>query len=190
MPPLRKRSSRKIADNPPQSEIPMENHKHEKSEYELAREERIRENRERMGKLGIFDISDSLKLKRTNPSSRPAASKNPKSLNPSRRSTRFFHFHPQNSIFHYIYHNPTIHFFSLVFRLQNVSPVHYTEEAINKRIYWKKRVKKTRPKLLPDSSYTWWKYGRKQLKGSIRYVVCILHTSRLFGKTPLLAYSL
>jgi len=154
----------------------MEDHKLKKSEYELRREERIRENRERMGKLGILDISLSLKLKpnpNPNPSSRPTASKNPKSLNnPSRRSTRFFHFHPQNSIFYCSYHNPTIH--SLVFRLQNVAPIQYTEEAINKRIYGKKRVKKTRPKLLPEG-YTWRKYGRKVIKGLIRYRMYFTH---------------
>lgn len=71
---------------------------------------------------------------------------------------------------------PTIlFFFSLVFRLQNVAPIRYTEEAINKRIYWKKKVKKTPSKLMPDS-YTWLKYDRKQIKGSIRYL-CILQTS-------------
>lgn len=141
MPTLRKRSRREIVENPPQSEIeiPMKDHKNKKSEYELTREERIRENRERMGKFGLFDISLSLK---PNPPSRPTTSKNPKSpvsLNPSQRSTR----------------------------LQNVAPIHYTEEAINKRIYGKKKVKKTPSKLMPDS-YTWWKYGRKQIKGSIR----------------------
>lgn len=113
MPTLRKRSRREIVENPPQSEIeiPMKDHKNKKSEYELSREERIRENRERMGKLGLFDISLSLK---PNPPSRPTASKKPKSpvsLKPSRRSTRFFHFHPQNSIFDYIYHNPNYSFF-------------------------------------------------------------------------------
>jgi len=103
MPPLQKRNRTEI-DNP-QPAITMNNHQHKISEYELSREERIRENRERMGKLGILDISLSLKLK-PNPPSRRTPSKNPKSpisLNPSgpsRRSSRFFRFCPKNSIFH------------------------------------------------------------------------------------------
>ncbi|GAU17416.1 hypothetical protein TSUD_232930 [Trifolium subterraneum] len=90
MPPLGKRTRREI-ENPLQPVIAMDNHQSKMSEYELSREERIRENRERMGKLGIFDISLSLKLK-PNPSSRrtPSNAKSPISLNPpapSRRSS-------------------------------------------------------------------------------------------------------
>ncbi|XP_057449474.1 uncharacterized protein LOC130740792 [Lotus japonicus] len=85
---------------------PSSNHDHHTiSQYELCREQRIRENRERMGKLGIFDLSLKLKThnppssRRTTPSS---ANKTPPSLHPSgptRRSSR----------------------------LQNVAPVSYSE---------------------------------------------------------------
>lgn len=91
----------------PQTMSEMKHHQHKMSQYEISREERIRENRERMGKLGIFDISLSLKLKpKTTPSRRNQSNpKSPLSLNPSgptRRSSRFFHFpllRPKNSIF-------------------------------------------------------------------------------------------
>jgi hypothetical protein len=96
MPPLGKRTRREI-DNPPQPVvIAMDNHQSKMSEYEISREERIRENRERMEKLGIFDISLSLKLKPNPPSRRtPSNPKSPISINPSapsRRSSRFFNF--------------------------------------------------------------------------------------------------
>ncbi|XP_045815401.1 cell division cycle-associated protein 7 [Trifolium pratense] len=107
MPPLGKRRRREI-DNPPQPVIAMDNHQSKKSEYELAREERIRENRERMGKFGIFDLSLSLKLKPNPPSRRtPSNAKSPISIippAPSRRSSR----------------------------LQNVAPISYSEVPVKK----------------------------------------------------------
>ncbi|WVZ10870.1 hypothetical protein V8G54_015400 [Vigna mungo] len=85
------------------------------SDYELTREKRIRENRERMGKLGIFDLSLSLKLHNNNnkphrTTSRSYSSikpKTPPTLKPSaptRRSSR----------------------------LQNVTPVSYAEVPAKK----------------------------------------------------------
>lgn len=81
---------------------------HKISDYELSREQRIRENRERMGKLGIFDLSLNLKLNTTIANKKSSRSnsnykpKTPPSLKPSapvRRSSR----------------------------LQNVTPVSYSE---------------------------------------------------------------
>ncbi|KAE9613016.1 hypothetical protein Lal_00027489 [Lupinus albus] len=79
----------------------VETHKNKMSDYELSREKRIRENRERMGKLGLMDLSLNLKAQtkthipqkrnRFNP-------KTPPSLPPRRSS-----------------------------RLQNASPVSYCE---------------------------------------------------------------
>ncbi|AES94795.2 putative Zinc-finger domain of monoamine-oxidase A repressor R1 [Medicago truncatula] len=115
MPPLQKRNRTEI-DNP-QPAITMNNHQHKISEYELSREERIRENHERMGKLGILDISLSLKLK-PNPPSRRTPSNNPKSpisLNPSGPSRRSS-------------------------RLQNVAPISYSEAQVK----GEKREKSTR----------------------------------------------
>ena len=67
------------------------------SDYELSREQRIRENRERMGKLGIFDLSLSLKLHNNNKTHRTTSrssikSKTPPTIKlsaPTRRSSRF-----------------------------------------------------------------------------------------------------
>ncbi|XP_058772774.1 uncharacterized protein LOC131646838 [Vicia villosa] len=108
MPPLGKRSRSEIQNLPPL--MPMDDHQSKISQYELSREERIRENRERMGKLGIFDISLSLKLKSTPPSRR--TSSNPKSpiarspSGPSRRSSR----------------------------LQNVAPISYSEAPLMREV--------------------------------------------------------
>lgn len=83
---------------------------HKMSEYELSREQRIRENRERMGKLGIFDLSLNLKIINNDKSSRSYSSHKPKtppSLKPSfpvRRSSR----------------------------LQNVTPISYSEVPVKK----------------------------------------------------------
>ncbi|XP_022631528.1 cell division cycle-associated 7-like protein isoform X1 [Vigna radiata var. radiata] len=84
------------------------------SDYELTREKRIRENRERMGKLGIFDLSLSLKLHNNNKPHRTTSRsyssikpKTPPTLKPSaptRRSSR----------------------------LQNVTPVSYAEVPAKK----------------------------------------------------------
>ncbi|CAJ1929808.1 unnamed protein product [Sphenostylis stenocarpa] len=89
-------------------------HQPQISAYELSREQRIRENRERMGKLGIFDLSLALKLHNNTkscPPSRSYSSHKPKtpptSLNPSapvRRSSR----------------------------LKNVTPVSYSEVPVKK----------------------------------------------------------
>ncbi|AES94798.2 putative Zinc-finger domain of monoamine-oxidase A repressor R1 [Medicago truncatula] len=107
MPPLQKRNRSEI-DNL-QSAITINGHQNKMmSEYELSREERIRENRERMGKLGILDISLSLKLKPNPPPSRRTPSNNPKSpisLNPSGPSRRSS-------------------------RLQNVAPISYSEVPV------------------------------------------------------------
>ncbi|XP_061341327.1 uncharacterized protein LOC133287682 [Gastrolobium bilobum] len=98
MPALRKRSrtAESAKSNTPQPE--NGNHDQQKiSLYELSREQRIRENRERMGKLGIVDLSLSLKLRRA-----PTTHKTTTIVHPSgpvRRSSR----------------------------LQNVSPVSYSE---------------------------------------------------------------
>ncbi|KAL9327698.1 hypothetical protein ACSQ67_002701 [Phaseolus vulgaris] len=88
------------------------------SDYELSREQRIRENRERMGKLGIFDISLSLKNNKSHrAASRSYSSRKPKtppSLKPSapiRRSSR----------------------------LQNVTPVSYTEVPVKKAEFAERR---------------------------------------------------
>ncbi|KAK7307593.1 hypothetical protein VNO77_40795 [Canavalia gladiata] len=110
MPALRKRtrtaeSAATPNNNTPQSEPETVIHdQHRMSEYELSREQRIRENRERIGKLGIFDISLSLKLNpRPHSTSRSTHKpQTPPSINPSapvRRSSR----------------------------LQNVTPVSYSE---------------------------------------------------------------
>ncbi|KAK7406602.1 hypothetical protein VNO78_08231 [Psophocarpus tetragonolobus] len=85
---------------------------HKMSEYELSREQRIRENRERMGKLGILDLSLTLKLNKSHSNSRSYSSHKPKTppppLNlpsaPVRRSSR----------------------------LQNVTPVSYSEHPPKK----------------------------------------------------------
>ncbi|XP_020217404.1 LOW QUALITY PROTEIN: cell division cycle-associated protein 7 [Cajanus cajan] len=82
-------------------------HEHKMSEYELSREQRIRENRERMGKLGIFDLSLTLKLN-TKKSSRSYSSHNHKPFSPPLRP------HRRSS------------------RLQNVTPVSYSEAPIKK----------------------------------------------------------
>ncbi|CAI8617884.1 unnamed protein product [Vicia faba] len=90
MHPPSKRSRSEIKNPPPP--MPISDPESKISQYELSREERIRENRERMGKLGIPDISHSLKLITTPPSRRTPS--NPKSLlprnpsSPSRRSSR------------------------------------------------------------------------------------------------------
>ncbi|KAL2348436.1 hypothetical protein Fmac_002436 [Flemingia macrophylla] len=108
MPALRKRTAESAAVETPQQED-------KRSEYELSREQRIRENRERMGKLGIFDLSLTLKLNATTTtttttstkSSRSYSPHNHKPINPSapvRRSSR----------------------------LQNVTPVSYSEAPIKK----------------------------------------------------------
>ncbi|KAH6810251.1 Zinc-finger domain of monoamine-oxidase A repressor R1 [Perilla frutescens var. frutescens] len=70
-------------------------HRGEISEYELCREERIRENRERMQKLGIFDLTQKLSSLKS-PSVRPPRRKTPRlhsppppsSSGPVRRSSR------------------------------------------------------------------------------------------------------
>ncbi|QCD91286.1 cell division cycle-associated 7-like protein [Vigna unguiculata] len=82
------------------------------SDYELSREQRIRENRERMGKLGIFDLSLSLKLHNNNKTHRTTSrssikSKTPPTIKlsaPTRRSSR----------------------------LQNLTPVSYAEVPVKK----------------------------------------------------------
>ncbi|KAL5099338.1 hypothetical protein RYX36_003665 [Vicia faba] len=112
MPPLSKRSRSEIQNLQPL--MPISDHHSKISQYELSREERIRENRERMGKLGIFDISLSLKLKSTPPSRRsPSNPKSPISRNlsaPSRRSSR----------------------------LQNVAPISYSEAPLKQEVGEKK----------------------------------------------------
>ncbi|XP_050364416.1 uncharacterized protein LOC126783072 [Argentina anserina] len=69
----------------------------EVSDYEQIRDQRIKENKERMQKLGIFDISNHLKSKpsaaskrrRDPPSKDPSDQTNPKPpLSPARRSSR------------------------------------------------------------------------------------------------------
>ncbi|CAL0311529.1 unnamed protein product [Lupinus luteus] len=79
----------------------VETRKNKMSDYELSREERIRENRERMGKLGIMDLSFNLKAQTKSPLSQKRTRlipKTPPSLPPRRSS-----------------------------RLQNASPVSYCE---------------------------------------------------------------
>ncbi|XP_020978633.1 cell division cycle-associated protein 7 isoform X2 [Arachis ipaensis] len=110
MPALRKRnrepdSSRaSTVTNSPASH----DHQHQMLEYELSREQRIRENQERLGKLGILDLS--LKLKSSNLPSKRTRSYTPKTPptfplpGPVRRSSR----------------------------LQNVTPVSYSEEPVKK----------------------------------------------------------
>ncbi|OIW10972.1 hypothetical protein TanjilG_22779 [Lupinus angustifolius] len=76
-------------------------HTNNMSDYELSREQRIRENRERMGKLGIMDLSLNLKVQTKTPIPQKRSRYNPKtppSLPPRRSS-----------------------------RLQNASPVSYCE---------------------------------------------------------------
>lgn len=72
----------------------------ENSGYEQFREQRIKENMERMQKLGILDLSQNLKKSHTKPKPNPTP-RNPsdkKTHNPlplsgsPRRSTRFFLF--------------------------------------------------------------------------------------------------
>ena len=92
MPALRKRNRSSESDAMPNNDTP---HEHKMSEYELSREQRIRENRERMGKLGIFDLSLTLKLNNNNKRSYSSHKlRTPPSLpNPSapvRRSSRFY----------------------------------------------------------------------------------------------------
>ena len=53
------------------------------SDYEQLREERIKENLERMQKLGIFDLS--LKFKSVKPTRKNTITKTPRSLSPLRR---------------------------------------------------------------------------------------------------------
>ncbi|KAG5061138.1 hypothetical protein GLYMA_01G181700v4 [Glycine max] len=106
MPALRKRNRSSESDAMPNNDTP---HEHKMSEYELSREQRIRENRERMGKLGIFDLSLTLKLNNNNKRSYSSHKlRTPPSLpNPSapvRRSSR----------------------------LQNVTPVSYSEVPLKK----------------------------------------------------------
>ncbi|KAK7309238.1 hypothetical protein RJT34_05802 [Clitoria ternatea] len=80
----------------------------EMSQYELSREQRIRENRERMGKLGIFDLSLTLKIKPSRSQNHNPKPQTPPSLKPSsgpiRRSSR----------------------------LQNVTPISYSEVPLKK----------------------------------------------------------
>lgn len=67
----------------------------ENSGYEQFREQRIKENMERMQKLGILDLSQNLKKSHTKPKPNPSDKKthNPLPLSGSpRRSTRFFLF--------------------------------------------------------------------------------------------------
>ncbi|MED6167391.1 hypothetical protein PIB30_002362 [Stylosanthes scabra] len=83
-------------------------HQHQMLDYELSRQQRIRENQERLGKLGIFDLS--LKLKSSNLPSKRTRSSTPKTpptlprSGPVRRSSR----------------------------LQNVTPVSYSEMPVKK----------------------------------------------------------
>ncbi|KAG4993465.1 hypothetical protein JHK86_030292 [Glycine max] len=103
MPALRKRNRLSESDAISNHDTPHEQKKN-MSEYELSREQRIRENRERMGKLGIFDLSLTLKLnnknKRSYSSHKPQTPPSlPNSSVPVRRSSR----------------------------LQNVTPVSYSE---------------------------------------------------------------
>ncbi|CAL5187944.1 unnamed protein product [Lathyrus oleraceus] len=112
MPPLSKRSRSEIQN--PQPFTPIDDQQSKMSQYELSREERIRENRERMGKLGIFDISLSLKLKSTPPPRRtPHNPKSPISRNPSGPSRRSS-------------------------RLQNVAPISYSEAPLKQEVGEKK----------------------------------------------------
>lgn len=67
---------------------------HKKSDYEQAREERIKENRERMEKLGIFDLS--LKFKSSTPARKNSFNGKPNKClsplpprGPTRRSSRY-----------------------------------------------------------------------------------------------------
>ncbi|XP_017426092.2 uncharacterized protein LOC108334691 isoform X2 [Vigna angularis] len=112
MPALRKRTLTAESDAMANDATPQQPNI---SDYELTREKRIRENRERMGKLGIFDLSLSLKLHNNNKphrtTSRSYSSIKPKTppstLKPSaptRRSSR----------------------------LQNVTPVSYAEVPVKK----------------------------------------------------------
>lgn len=94
MPALRKRNRLSEFDAISNHDTPHEQKKN-MSEYELSREQRIRENRERMGKLGIFDLSLTLKLNNNNKRSYSSHKlRTPPSLpNPSapvRRSSRFY----------------------------------------------------------------------------------------------------
>ncbi|RYQ80495.1 hypothetical protein Ahy_Scaffold1g106870 isoform B [Arachis hypogaea] len=110
MPALRKRNRERDSSrastvtNSPASH----DHQHQMLEYELSREQRIRENQERLGKLGILDLS--LKLKSSNLPSKRTRSYTPKTPptlpppGPVRRSSR----------------------------LQNVTPVSYSEPPVKK----------------------------------------------------------
>lgn len=94
MPALRKRNRLSEFDAISNHDTPHEQKKN-MSEYELSREQRIRENRERMGKLGILDLSLTLKLnnknKRSYSSHKPQTPPSlPNSSVPVRRSSRFF----------------------------------------------------------------------------------------------------
>lgn len=67
---------------------------HKKSDYEQAREQRIKENRERMEKLGIFDLS--LKFKSVKPARKNSLNGKPSrclsplpARGPTRRSSRY-----------------------------------------------------------------------------------------------------
>ncbi|XP_061341986.1 uncharacterized protein LOC133288277 [Gastrolobium bilobum] len=107
MPALRKRSrtAESAKSNTPQPE--NGNHDQQKmSLYEISREQRIRENRERMGKLGIVDLSLSLKLRRA-PTTHHKTTTIVHPSGPVRRSSR----------------------------LQNVSPVSYSEVPHKKAEY-------------------------------------------------------
>ncbi|KAE9466900.1 hypothetical protein C3L33_01189, partial [Rhododendron williamsianum] len=83
---------------------------HKKSDYEQAREQRIKENRERMEKLGIFDLS--LKFKSVKPARKNSLNGKPSrclsplpARGPTRRSSR----------------------------LQNATPVVYSEVEVSKK---------------------------------------------------------
>ncbi|KAJ1419096.1 Zinc-finger domain of monoamine-oxidase A repressor R1 [Sesbania bispinosa] len=80
MPAMRKRS-RTVSETPQPESESHDHEQHKISDYELSREQRIRENRERMGKLGIFDLSLKLKPSRRTPSK--STPKTPPFLHPS-----------------------------------------------------------------------------------------------------------
>ncbi|CAN1278325.1 Cell division cycle-associated 7-like protein [Linum perenne] len=81
-------------------------------EYENLREQRIKENKERLEKLGLLDLALKLKASKKNPKIGPSAAKSrktPPDSESSRRST------------------------SLHFRLKTLAPVSYTEIVTKKK---------------------------------------------------------
>ncbi|CAN1133557.1 Cell division cycle-associated 7-like protein [Linum perenne] len=108
-------------------------------EYENLREQRIKENKERLEKLGLLDLALKLKASKKNPKIGPSAAKSrktPPDSESSRRSTRLQYALISVSLFIFLVCLVIVYDLLcgfLHFRLKTLAPVSYTEIVTKKK---------------------------------------------------------